>query len=355
MSSRIVHIIGTGNIGEPLIGLLADFRQQFGIDEVTFTKRSPLGYERAKVESLVRRGAQLCVDRDMQEEFIRQGHSPTYDAQDALERARVVVDCTPRANRNKPLYLDMNGPVGFIAVGGTDFGFGKLYVNEINDGSLVPGEDKFVQVPGGNSHTLAYITKLFGFDGDVSQLISARFVCMRRTSDFSQEGGFVPSPKVLPHDVERFGTHHAREAHFVFKTMGLDLDLRSSVVLIPTQQMHTHWFSLAMKRPLDAIQAAERASTSRICARTDKQSATLVLAFARDHGYRGRVFAHTVVPTATLTSRESRGVPLLEGFCFEPQDSNELLSTLAAIIWFLYPNQVRQRLETLSPFMFQEV
>ena len=351
MSSRIVHVIGTGNVGEPLIGLLADFRDQFGIDEVTFTKRSPLDYERAKVESLVRRGAQLCVDRDMQEEFIRQGHSPTYNAQEALERARVVVDCTPHANRMKSEYLGMTGPAGFVAAGGTDFGFGKLYVNEINDSSLVPGEDRFIQVPGGNTHSLAYIIKLFGCDGDISQLTSARFVCMRRTSDFSQVGGFVPSPKVLPHDVDRFGTHHAREAHYVFRTMGMDLEIRSSVVLIPTQYMHTIWFSLNMKRAMDMGQALERTYASRLCARTDKQQAAQVLAFARDHGYRGRIFSRSVIPTGALCCHDHH----LDGFCFEPQDSNELLSAVAATIWFLYPNQVRQRLEALAPFMYEEV
>ena len=350
MSSRIVHVIGTGNVGEPLIGLLAEFRQQFGIDEVTFTKRSPLDYERAKVESLVRRGAQLCVDRDMQEEFIRQGHSPTYNAEEALERARVVVDCTPHANRNKAAYLSMTGPAGFVAVGGTDFGFGKLYVSDINDSSLVPGEDRFIQIPGGNSHSLAYIIKLFGFDDDVNQVRSARFVCMRRASDFSQERGFVPSPKVLPHDVERFGTHHATEAHYVFRTMGLDLAIRSSVVLVPTQHMHTIWFSLDMKRPLDEAQVLERTFNSRLCGRTDKQQAAQVLAFARDHGYRGRIFSRLVVPTPGLSCVDNH----LDGFCFEP-DSTEMLSTLAAIIWFLYPNQVRQRQEVLAPFVFDEV
>jgi hypothetical protein len=45
----------------------------------------------------------------------------------------------------------------------------------------------------------------------------------------------------------------------------------------------------------------------------------------------------------------------IDGFCFEPQDSNELLSAAAATIWFLYPNQFRQRLEALSPFVFDEV
>ena len=61
----------------------------------------------------------------------------------------------------------------------------------------------------------------------------------------------MPSPKVQPHDVEPFGTRQAREASFVFKTLGLDLDLRSSVVQVPTQLMHTIWFSLAMDRPLE--------------------------------------------------------------------------------------------------------
>lgn len=349
--NRSVHVIGTGNVGEPLIGLLADFREQFGIDEVTFTKRSPLGHERAKVESLVRRGAQLCVDRDVREEFIRQGHSPTYDADEALERAQVVIDCTPTANRDKARYLNMKGPAGFIAAGGTEFGFGKLFVNEINDSTLVPGEDRFIQVPSGNAHSLAYVTRLFGFDGDVSQVESARFVCMRRCSDFSQEKGFLPSPKVLPHDVDRFGTHQAREAYYVFKTLGLELDLRCSVVLLPTQQMHTIWFAVRMKRPLETMQAVERIYGSRISARTDKQSSTLVLAFARDHGYKGRIFSRTVIPTVALSSRDNA----IEGFCFEPQDSNELLSATAATIWFLYPNQVRQRLEALSGFMFDEV
>ena len=351
MSSRIVHVIGTGDVGEPLIGLLADFRQQFGIDEVTFTKRSPLGHERAKVESLVRRGAQLCVDRDMREEFVRQGHSPTYDAQEALARARVVIDCTPRANTNKAAYQALKGPAGFIATGGTDFGFGKLYVNGVNDASLTPGEDRFIQVPGGNAHTLTYLIQLFGFDGDMPQLSSARFVCMRRCSDFSQEVGMVPAPKVMPHDVERFGTHHAREAHFVYRTLGHDLEIRTSVVLMPTQQLHTIWFSLENKRSLDVEQARERVVASPLCASTDKNSSTLVLSFARDHGYQGRIFCRAVIPADSLACVDNR----VEGFAFEPQESNELVSAVAAAIWFLYPNQVRQRLEPLAPYTFQEV
>jgi len=41
MPRKIVHVVGTGTIGEPLIGLLCDYRTQLGIDEVTFHKNTP--------------------------------------------------------------------------------------------------------------------------------------------------------------------------------------------------------------------------------------------------------------------------------------------------------------------------
>ena len=53
MDKKIVHVVGTGTIGEPLIGLLSDFKKELGIDEVTFHKRSPLTYDRSKVKDLI--------------------------------------------------------------------------------------------------------------------------------------------------------------------------------------------------------------------------------------------------------------------------------------------------------------
>ena len=40
--SNIVHVVGTGTIGEPLIGLLCDLKEELGIDEITFYKHSPM-------------------------------------------------------------------------------------------------------------------------------------------------------------------------------------------------------------------------------------------------------------------------------------------------------------------------
>ena len=63
MSRKVVHVVGTGTIGEPLIGLLCDFKEDLGIDEVTFHKNTPLTTDRSKVKSLMNRGAILTTNK----------------------------------------------------------------------------------------------------------------------------------------------------------------------------------------------------------------------------------------------------------------------------------------------------
>ena len=47
--------------------------------------------------------------------------------------------------------------------------------------------------------------------------------------------------------MERYGTHHARDAHDLFETLGHDLNVFSSAMQINTQYMHTLHFSLRLK------------------------------------------------------------------------------------------------------------
>ena len=54
---KIVHVVGTGTIGEPLIGLLCDAKKDLGIDEVTFYKHTAKELDRPKIKGLVNRGA----------------------------------------------------------------------------------------------------------------------------------------------------------------------------------------------------------------------------------------------------------------------------------------------------------
>src|SRR6266581_3881135 len=135
---KIVHIVGTGTIGEPLIGILSTFKEQFGIDEVTFHKRTPLVTDRSKVTVSCKQGAKLAVDKDRWQKFVEMGMHPSLEAEEAIERASVIIDCTPVGNENKEkLY--------------------NKYARGINDKALERGKDQFVQVVSCNTHNLAVL------------------------------------------------------------------------------------------------------------------------------------------------------------------------------------------------------
>jgi glyceraldehyde-3-phosphate dehydrogenase (NAD(P)) len=350
---KIVHVVGTGTIGEPLIGLLADNKEHFGIDEVTFHKRTPLLTERAKVNDLEGRGAVLSVDEDRRSAFEELGHAPKYESREAIERATVVIDCTPVGNEMKDeFYSHAEGPVGFMAQG-SEFGFGKMYARGINDDALVRGEDKFLQIVSCNTHNIAALIRSLAIDADgTNHLDDGRFLCMRRANDISQDEGFVASPTVEPHKDERFGTHHARDAHRLFETVGYDLNLYSSAVKLNTQYMHSIQFSLQLDEKVTVDQARERLMANTRVAVTNKTSANQVFSFGRDHGYYGRIMSQTVVALDTLAVRNGNEVV---GFSFTPQDGNPLLSTVAAMLWYLDPETLDRRIDILRRYLFREI
>ena len=349
--THVVHVVGTGTIGEPLIGLLADHRQAFGIDEVTFHKRTPMIEERAKVNDLVGRGAVLAVDSDRRSSFEDIGHAPKLETFEAIERASVVIDCTPAGNANKVEHYDRaRGPLGFLAQG-SEFGFGKMYARGINDEALIHGDDRFIQIVSCNTHNISVLIKTLAMDPDgTSHLENGRFLCMRRANDISQDGSFIPSPTVGRHDDQQFGTHHARDAHRLFETLGHDLPVFSSSVKLNTQYMHALHFSLALDHEMTVGDALERLGANRRVALTRKRSANQVFSFGRDHGYYGRILSQTVVAVDTLAVRGNE----LVGFCFTPQDGNALLSSIAATLWCLH-GEVGDRLDILRRYLFQEV
>ena len=350
---NIVHVVGTGTIGEPLIGLLADHKADFGIDEVTFHKRTPLITERGKVNDLVRRGANLAVDDDKRSTFEELGHAPKYESREAIERAKVVIDCTPVGNDMKSEFYDHAvGPVGFMAQG-SEYGFGKMYARGINDESLQIGHDRFLHIVSCNTHNIAVLVKMLAMDEDgTNHLTDGRFLCVRRSNDISQDSGFAPSPTVERHKDPKFGTHHARDAHGLFETLGYDLNLFSSALKLNTQYMHSIHFSLTLDREMTLDEVKERLAANKRVAITYRKSANSVFSFGRDHGYFGRILSQTVVAIETVAIRNGNEVV---GFCFTPQDGNPLLSTLAATLWYMDPTAVDRRLDIIRPYLFQEI
>lgn len=351
---RIVHVVGTGTIGEPLIGLLASFRNELGIDEVTFHKRSPLLTDRSKVLALQKKGALLAVDRETREKFTGMGMEPAYEALEAIDRASVVIDCTPVGNENKERLYNRYGENahGFIAQG-SEFGFGKMYARGINDAALRPGEDRFIQVVSCNTHNLASLVDTIALGPEKeNSLKKGIFVCLRRANDISQEGEFLPAPEAGKHDDMRFGTHQARDAHDLFKTLGLDLNLFSTAAKINTQYMHMTYFNLCLRRQISLEEVIQRLKSNRRVALTHKNLSSHVFSFGRDHGLFGRILNQTVVPIRSLMVKDGQEVI---GFSFTPQDGNSLLSSIAAAEWFLYPEDYEQRLHCIEDHFFQEI
>jgi len=355
MKKTIVHIVGTGTIGEPLIGLFTDFRDRLGIDEVTFHKRTPLTSDRSKINHLLSRGAKLATDSDQRDAFEKLGHKVDLEAEEAMARATVIIDCTPAGNDMKEKYYQhVAGPKGFIAQG-SEFGFGKPYARGINDEVLVPGEDRFIQVVSCNTHNITTLIKTLCQETDGSySLQRGNFVCMRRANDISQTKDFAPAPQVGKHDDEEFGTHHAHDAFHVFETMGLKLDLFSSAVKLNTQYMHSIWFNLNFDRDVTKEEMVRRLKANVRVATTDKRNCNEVFSFGRDHGYYGRILSQTVVVLPTLAVRRGRE---LYGFCFTPQDGNSLLSSIAAALWFIDPDQdsISKRLEPIRRWLYTEI
>lgn len=357
LGSKTVLVVGTGTIGEPLLGLLCNFKAQLGIDEVLFHKRTPLLSDRSKVQDLIRRGARLVTDKDRVDGFTKMGLPVEVTTEEALEAARVVVDCTPSGNAMKERWYQRyeQGTDVFIAQG-SEFGFGKPYARGINDDELKIGRDKYLQVVSCNTHNMSVLIKTFGLQGTGPEnLVEGRFICMRRANDISQDAGFVASPQVGAHKDQRFGTHHARDAWYLFQTMGdgYDLNLFSSAMKVNSQLMHIIQYSLKVRRPVTRDELIARCVADDRIALTYKTTANSVFSFGRDHGFCGRILNQSVIPVDTL--HVSTDGTQITGYSFTPQDGNSLLSSVAAVVWGLYPETYDKIVQCLKPYFFQEV
>ena len=328
--SKNVLVIGTGTIGEPLIGLLAEHRASLGLDKVIFFKRTPLSDERGKVEALLRKGAEIVSTSDALSDFTKLGFSNVYDVEKAYEEADVIIDCTPSGNDNlDTIYSSLNKNKRYMAQG-SEHGFGSFFAWGINNEVLENGNNKYL-IASCNTHNIASIVKTFTLNQD-RELTEGRFVCLRRANDVSQNDSFSPSPTITKHTDQDFGTHHARDVHELFKQEGLDLNLFSSAIKLPTQYMHTLWFNLNFNDKIEIKDIMQNLKDNEFLMTTEKMSSNKVFSFGRDHGYHGRLLSHGVVAEHSLHVKDNA----LTGFCFTPQDGNALLSSVAATVQYYY-------------------
>ena len=347
--SKNVLVIGTGTIGEPLIGLLADHKDSLGLDNVIFFKRTPLSDEKGKVESLIRKGAKIVSSADALKEFHQLGFSDATDVEQAYDESDVIIDCTPSGNDNwDNIYSSLDQKKRFMAQG-SEHGFGSFFAWGINNEILKEESNKFL-IASCNTHNIASIVKTFALD-EGRELLEGKFVCLRRANDVSQNDSFSPSPTITKHSNHEFGTHHARDVHELFAQEGKKLNLFSSAIKLPTQYMHTLWFSLVFNDGIMYEDIIKNLNKSKFLIATEKMSSNKVFSFGRDHGYHGRLLSHGVVAEQSLHVKENT----LTGYCFTPQDGNALLSSVAGTVEYYYKNNWKEKMNVFDRYIFKNI
>lgn len=352
--ANIVHVVGTGTIGEPIIGLLAKHQRELGIDEVTFSKHSPKATDRPMVNQLLKLGARLCVDEAKVADFEKIGLKPAYTNDVAMERATVIIDCTPEDSglENKEKFYNAlnNGKRVFMAQGSED-GFGRKYALGVNDHTVDPAKDKFIHVVSCNTHNISVLVKDIGFVNGRNVLEEGRFVAIRRAGDIG-DSKFIQAPAVDKHKEAR-GTHHATDVHDLFKTtLNEEVNVFSSALKLNTAYMHTLHFTFKLKQATTKDDVLKALKADKYVGLTDKVATNEVFSFGREHGPHGRILSQTVlVKPALHVSDDGKTVT---GFAFTPQDGNALLTSIAMTVRTFHPEDWQKRMGVFDGYLLKE-
>ena len=368
ISENTVLVVGTGTIGEPLTGLLSNktISKELNIDELIFYKHSPRLTDRPMMKGLLSKGAHMCTQHEKFEAFREIGIEPTYTFEDALEKAKVVIDCSSEGMgvRNKFLYYEgVKDKVSAFLAQGSEHGFGLPFGIGLNDAVLKRRNNQFIQVVSCNTHNASRILKNLAFDDKGNNILGeGRFVFMRRATDVSQAGKFIAGPSVGIHKDKTFGTHHAKDVYRLYSTLGYHLNVFSSAVKLNTQYMHTASFHLVLNNhhDLGLEEIKQILIDDPYIAVTNKTDANVIFSFGREYGHFGRILNQTVVVLPSLMVRKSElftNHMEIIGYSFTPQDGNSLLSSTSAVAYFLNPEEVvlGEPIPCLRPFMFTEV
>lgn len=367
-----VLVIGTGTIGEPLIGLLAGHKDQLGIKNVYFTKKNANISGVPKIKSLVEKTAHFVCHEESTKAFEILGIKPEGTFFDALAESAVIIDCTKKGTGldNKEKFYSLPKYAGkYFLSQGSEFGFGKMYARNVSERYLLENKaseiDQFWTVVSCNTHNAAVIIDTIGMDqGKISSknILDSQLLYIRRANDVGQVGSFIPSVEVGRHSDSESGGHQSRDAKVLFKTLGYDLPIWASIAKAPTQYMHAMHFCLTLAEQITRDEVFARVERNPFIAITktepnkDKQSCE-VFSYGRDHGYFGRILNQTVLVENTVVVRKSPFGYQVIGWCFTPQDGNSLLSSASLCSYLLDPKKYPERADIFlkSPYIHRVI
>src|SRR5690606_5394673 len=105
-------------------------------------------------------------------------------------------------------------------------------------------------------------------------------------------------------------------------------------------------------REIDLDEVRDRLAANTRIAGTQKRSANQAFSLARDHGWYGRIMSQAVV---SLERRAAPNGNAIVGVSSTPQDRNPILSTVAAVLWYLDPSTLEARINILRRYLFTEI
>ena len=227
----IVHVIGTGTIGEPLIGLLTEMKEPARDRGGDVPQADAAAHTTARRSSTSSSAAPSCASTPAPRRASRtSGWSRPTSRMEALERAAVVIDCTPsgvgiaeqervlRASTRTTRWASSPRAASSASASPTRAASTTAPCVQ-RRGSVHPGRLlQHAQPVDPDRHAGARRTA-----GPTTSSKGASSACVAPTTS-RRTTASSPRPRSASTRTPRFGTHHARDAWHLFNTMGYDLE-----------------------------------------------------------------------------------------------------------------------------------
>ncbi len=312
-----VLVNGIGNIGTTLTNLLLAFREILAIDEIYLNKNIPRPWLEHDLSIPEKAGAIICTSAD---------YDKYIPLPEVIHDINYIFECTSTGIglRNLDLYKALPDLLGACAQG-SETGCGTPFMTGIN-AEVIKGE-KFVNVVSCNTHAIASILQAFSI-GDPGRLHGADIVIARRSEDIGNHRRLVGASVVSRHLDPSAGTHHAIDVRDLYRTVGIEINLTTSVVTTPSQMMHVGRFCIDLNYDCTESLINDLLDKSHFVSVTDKFDSNAVFELGRRYGFQGRIYSHAIVVVNNLLVSGSN----VKGWMFVPQEGNTLLSTLDAFL-----------------------
>jgi glyceraldehyde-3-phosphate dehydrogenase (NAD(P)) len=314
-----VLVNGIGNIGKTVLGILCDYKELLGIDEIYALKNSEITvWNQEELNILAEKGVQICSKSSKAFKSINE----------VINTIDYIFDCNANTFglKNKTWYNSLPNLKGCSAQG-SEKGFGTSFMSGVNDHQII--KSKFVHVVSCNTHAIASLITTIA-NKDLSNLMEGDFVIVRRSEDIGNHQRLVSGNVLSRHQDREIGTHHAIDVKDLFRTKNQELHIQSSDITTPSQLMHAVRFNISLHNRLDPSQLKQNIKKNPNVSVSQKFDSNIIFELGRRYSPYGRLFSHAIInDNNILLDEKDRKI---KGWAFIPQEGNTILSTIHAFL-----------------------